>query len=101
MSIIVIGTDLFYLVVYLHCFTCFFYYFIRDDKEWLPLDNSNTDLYEQIWYWQYAVIAYYSTVNFFGSDMFPNSNFSTVIAFFGGLFGIGIFAKLTGDIVVS
>jgi len=44
---------------------------------------------------------YYSTVNFFGSDMYPNNNLSTFIAIMGGIFGIFIFAKLTGDIVVS
>lgn len=102
MSNVIIATDVFYLVVYLHCFACTYFYFIRDDQHWLPVgDDLNVDLYEQPWYRQYSLILYYSTVNFFGSDMYPNNNLSTFIAIMGGVFGIFIFAKLTGDIVVS
>lgn len=51
MSNVVIATDVFYLVVYLHCFACTYFYFIIEDKHWLPVDDElNVDLYEQPWY---------------------------------------------------
>lgn len=102
MSIVVIATDVFYLVVYLHCFACFFFYFIKEDKIWYPLEDGTDDSwYDFSWYNKYALCMYYSTVNLFGSDMYPHDNLITIISIFGGLFGILIFAKLTGDIVVS
>lgn len=31
-----VGVNIFFIMVFLHCFTCFFYYMIRDKQSWIP-----------------------------------------------------------------
>lgn len=47
-----IGTLIFFLIVYLHCYTCFWFFIVNSKKEWLPpadYDHTITGIYSEGW----------------------------------------------------
>lgn len=53
-----VGVNIFFIMVFLHCFTCFFYYMIRAEHKWVPpgFIDMDIDFYAQEWYYQYFVL---------------------------------------------
>lgn len=94
--------SIFYIIVYIHCYTCLFSYFSVRQDVWRPINYyyDNT-VYFAEWYYQYALILYYSSLNFFGNGNYPSTDTLTLLSIFGGIMGILMFAKLVSDIVCN
>lgn len=95
---------IFFLVIYIHCFACFWWYLIREDKVWLlPKYQSQPDMYA-LYYdsvqTQYFTSLYVAVQMLNGVDQQPRNSFQTIIAAFGIFFGAVINANIFGELTV-
>ena len=92
---------LFFLILYLHCVSCFWFYIVKQDEVWLPpLDGNynNTTLYQRNSFFQYLTSLYYSVLMLAGNDMAPQGYsqliFTTVFILAASIINASIFGNM-------
>lgn len=72
---------IFFLVLYLHCLGCIWYYIVIDSKNWLPPYDYvwiGTDYYDRNLYYRYFASVYHSILIFCGNDVGPRGDYQIV-----------------------
>lgn len=72
----------FFLSIYIHCYTCFWFYIVNLNDQWLPpgdFDKGNTTLYTEVWYEQYFDCLYQATLIFVGKDIYGVTDYQLAI----------------------
>jgi hypothetical protein len=62
----------FFLSIYIHCYTCFWFYIVNLDNQWMPAADfhmAKTSLYHDVWYIQYLECLYTASLIFVGKDI--------------------------------
>ena len=94
---------IFFLIIYLHCLGCSWYYLIIDDKDWMPpLDYVwvATDFYEKGWIYKYIMSVYHAVLMFTGNDIGPRSTLEVSFVSFFVMLGAIMNANLFGQLAV-
>jgi hypothetical protein len=94
----------FFIVIYVHCFACTWWFMIRDSKVWvLPKYQSTDDWYQlytsDLWT-KYVNSIYVACQMLGGVDQQPRTGGQVVLASFGIFFGAIINANIFGEITV-
>jgi hypothetical protein len=75
-AIIQVFQLLFYLLIFIHCTTCLWWYIVTTDNAWIPPKDiylSETDLYEKSVPFKYFMCMYYSVMIVGSNELFPTS----------------------------
>ncbi|CAI2366862.1 unnamed protein product [Moneuplotes crassus] len=91
----------FFLILYLHCVSCLWFYIVRQDNVWIPpLDEnySNPLIYERHHFYQYLTSFYYSVLMLAGNDMAPQGTaqliLSTIFILAASIINANIFGNM-------
>jgi hypothetical protein len=96
---------IFYLVIYIHCQACAWFYFTNYDKTWYPLNEILLDhrvIYDDkvsILY-QYTFSVYHSVNLLLGDEMLPVTQLQAIVVSFVLLLGEFVHAHIMGTIAV-
>lgn len=94
---------IFFLILYLHCVCCLWFYIVSHDESWIPpLDQmyENTELYERQPLYQYFISLYYSVLMLAGNDLAPTGYVQVIFATIFVLAASIINANIFGNIAV-
>lgn len=95
---------IFFLVIYIHCYACSWWYYAKIDKLWIPPKHTVTEDYYQIYRYspmsQYMNCLYMSTQTIGAVDQQPRDVFQTCLAAFGIFFGAVINANIFGELSI-
>lgn len=95
---------IFYLILYLHCVSCMWFFIVDKDETWIPpLDEfaASSDLYGKSPFDQYMIAIYYSVLMLAGNDMLPRGNLQIVASTIFILIASIINANIFGNLAVS
>lgn len=89
-------------MVYLHCYTCMWWYIAIRSKQWMPPMDQAFDIdysiYTSHFLKQYLYSLLYAVQVCLGSDIFPTNTLETAVSaiglFVGGLINANIFGEL-------
>ena len=98
-----LGKLIFYLILYIHCVGCLWFFIVRQDEEWIPpLDEfeGSTELYNKSAIEQYIVSMYYSVLMLAGNDMLPQGNLQILFSMIFILVALIINATIFGNLAV-
>lgn len=95
-----------YLIVYLHCYSCLWWYQVKESAYWIP--NRFVMLSEDEFYTiygmpllkQYLISMMHAVLAALGSDITPRDTLQTVIAAIGLFFGAIINANIFGELAM-
>lgn len=91
-----------FLVVYLHCFTCYWWQVIKGTQKWIrPVDQVTDDiyqLYEKAFSQQYLYSLQVIVLNCLGNDIQPRNFYETAICSIGLFLGALINANIFGEL---
>ena len=93
----------FFLILYLHCISCFWFYIVRQREVWIPpLDEmyDNTIIYQRHHFYQYLTSLYYSVLMLAGNDLNPQGVTELIFATIFILAASIINANIFGNIAV-
>ncbi|CAI2375579.1 unnamed protein product [Moneuplotes crassus] len=93
----------FFLVTYLHCLGCCWYYIVIDNEEWMPpLDYVwvKTEFYQKNIPFKYSMSLYHAVLLFTGNDIGPRGTFQLLFVSFFVVMGAIINANLFGQLAV-
>ena len=94
---------LLYLLMYVHCTNCLWWYIVTFDNSWVPpkdIYQGGTDLYEMSITFQYFMCMYYSIMIVGSNELFPATNFQKFYIAIMMLVGNLIIANIVGEIAV-
>ena len=95
---------IFFLVIYMHCFACCWWYYARIDQLWIPPIHTVTDDFYQIYRYppmsQYAYCLYMATQMIGAVDQLPRDVPQTCMAAFGIFFAAVINANIFGELSI-
>ena len=93
----------FFLVMYLHCLGCLWYYIVRQNEEWIPpLDYIylKTDIYDRSINYQYWMSLYHAVLMLTGNDLGPRGSFQIAFVAIFVTIGAIINANIFGELAV-
>ena len=94
---------LFFLVMYLHCQACAWFYIVSQDQIWNPPVNlayNNYSFFEDDVYSQYWMSFYSSLLILYGGDMSPRGNAQLIFLSLAYIIAALINANILGTIAV-
>ena len=94
---------MYYLVMYLHCQGCLWYYVIAQDSVWIPtLDfiYSSSTFFERGVSYRYWISVYYSCLMLTGNDLGPRNQTQIFFIAMTDTMGAIINANLFGELAV-
>jgi hypothetical protein len=94
-----------FLVIYMHCYACIWWYIAMADKIWiLPKFQATSDFYSMFYldsYFDQYITALYVSVSLFGGvDQHPRTTFQTLFQSFGLIVATFINAMIFGELRV-
>lgn len=98
-----LGKLVFFLTMYLHCLGCFWYFIVKDDKNWLPpLDYVyiTTTFYEEQLFRKYLSSLYHAVLILTGNDIGPRDEIQFVFLITFLTMGAIINANIIGELAV-
>jgi CRP-like cAMP-binding protein len=93
----------FFLIMYLHCLACLWYYLVLIDEKWLPpLDfvYVTTHFYEEDLFFQYWSSLYHAVMMLSGNDLGPRAWWQLLFVGAAVLLGAIINANIFGELAV-
>ncbi|CDW81634.1 UNKNOWN [Stylonychia lemnae] len=94
---------LLYLLMYVHCTTCLWWYIVTFDNSWVPPKDiylGKTDLYEKPVSFQYFMCMYYAIMIVGSNELFPATTFQKFYLAIMMLVGNLIIANIIGEMAV-
>ena len=96
-----LGKLIFYLIMYIHCVGCLWYYIVSQDQTWIPAIDSTDDpseFYDSESFYKYAVSVYQALLVLTGNDITPKGLFQVIVVsvmlFAGSIINANIFGNL-------
>lgn len=93
-----------FLVVYLHCYTCLWWFTVRKSKAWMPpMDQAfaiDYSIYDAYFFKKYLYSLLYAVQVCLGSDVFPSDSVETVFSSIGLFCGAVINANIFGELAL-
>ena len=81
-----LGKLIFFLILFLHCLGCVWFFIAKQNKEWIPpLDYVwiQTDIYDEGVFYQYIISLYHAILMLGGNDVGPRGSFQ--LSFVSGI----------------
>ena len=94
---------IFFLVMYLHCLGCLWYFIVKQEKAWIPpLDYVfiTTDIYNESSFYKYVSSLYHAVLMLGGNDVGPRDAFQTTFVTFMLIMAAIINANIFGNMAV-
>jgi CRP-like cAMP-binding protein len=94
---------IFFLVLYLHCLGCLWFFIVNFDKDWIPpLDYVwiSTDVYDRGAFFQYTTSLYHAVLMLGGNDIGPRGEFQLWFVLTTLILGAIINANIFGNMAV-
>ena len=95
---------IFFLFIYLHCCTCFWWQVVFFDKKWICMLHLNSDdlyqLYSKDWSVQYIYCLHSSILVCLGTDIGPRGAIQAILGAWGVFFGTFINANIFGELAL-
>ena len=95
---------MFFLVIYIHLYACFWWIIVKEEQSWLPPLDIGTDDKKQIYSsdigMKYVYCLHLTVLLIMGCDIWPRTTLQTGYAAFGMFMGAIINANIFGELAV-
>lgn len=96
-----LGKLIFFLIMYIHCVGCFWFFIVNQDQKWIPAIDDTSDpseYYDNQSFYKYSVSVYQALLVLTGNDITPKGLFQVMIVsvmlFAGSIINANIFGNL-------